>query len=400
MAGPNSVGSRLVLQAMRPDMAENHGDQGLEVRAQRALAWLFDDALPLWSTAGRNPRGGWFDRLDDEGRPVAGPMRMRVQARQVFVFAEAGRLGWTGPWREMVDHGLAFLTERATREDGVAAHSFAAEDGAVLEPGPELYDQSFTLLAYAAAFGATGDRRAKAAGIRLYDALQGQAHPEGGYREFDSPLLKSNPQMHMFEAALAWMDADDDPRWTALARSLATLCAHRLYDPASDALHEIFNDDWRRAPSPAGDVTEPGHHFEWAWLLAERELGSPVDLPGRLCARAERFGVDASRGVAVNAMDPWGTVLDGDARLWPQAERLKAALMMRAHDHNLWTVRACAAHDAMFAYIDAAPRGLWRDVILTDGAVRPESAPASSLYHITCAVSQLAQATGVVQARW
>ena len=389
-----------MLQAMRRDMAEDLGDPGLAVRARQALAWLFDDALPLWSTAGRNPRGGWRDRLDDDGHPVAAPMRMRVQARQTFVFAEAGRLGWAGPWREMVDHGLEFLTTHAIRQDGLAAQTFAAENGAVLDAGPELYDQSFTLFACAAAYGATRDPRAKAAAVRLLDALQGQAHPDGGFREFDSPVLKANPQMHMFEAALAWMDVDEDPRWATLARSLATLCAERLYDPASDALHEFFNDDWRRAPPPAGEVTEPGHHFEWAWLLARRDLGVPPELPGRLCARAERFGVDSARGVVVNVVDPWGGVVDGTARLWPQTERLKAALMMRVHDHNLWTARACAAHDTLFSYIAAAPRGLWRDVVLTDGSLRPEFAPASSLYHITCAISELAQVTGVVQARW
>ena len=386
------------MQAMRREMSNT--DQALTARAESAVAWLFDEALYLWSTAGRNAQGGWRDRLDDDGRPVDAPMRMRVQARQVYVFAEAGRLGWTGPWREMVDHGLEFLLERGTRPDGLAAQTFAADDGHVLQWGPDLYDQAFALFAYGSAYGATRDPRAKAAGLRLLEALQPQAHPEGGFREFDGPVLKANPQMHMFEAALTWMEADDDPCWTALGRSLAGLCANHLYDPATNALHEFFNDDWRRAPGPIGDCTEPGHHFEWAWLLSRRDLGVSPELAARLCERAERFGVDPVRGVAVNAVDPWGTVLDANARLWPQAERLKAALMMRYQDDELWAARACQAHDALFGYMNAAPPGLWRDIVQPDGSLRPEFAPASSLYHITCAISELAQVTGVVQARW
>jgi mannose-6-phosphate isomerase len=381
-------------------MPEDAGERALVARAERALAWLFEDALPVWSAYGRNPQGGWRDRLDDDYHPVDAPMRMRVQARQVFVFAEAGRLGWDGPWREMVAHGLDFLIERGTRPDGLAAQTFAPDDGHVLQWGPDLYDQSFALFAYAAAFGATRDPRAKAAGVRLLEALGPWAHPAGGFREFDSPLLRANPQMHMLEAALLWAEVDDDPRWLALARALAGLCAERLIDPATDALHEVFEGDWRRAPSPPGDLTEPGHHFEWAWLLNRRDLGVPEDLTERLCERAERVGVDPARGVAMNAIDAHGGVLDAEARLWPQAERLKAALVMRAKDPSGWTAAACQAHDALFAYMAPAPRGLWRDVVRADGSLRPEFAPASSLYHIACAVSELAQVTGVVQARW
>lgn len=381
-------------------MAHGHDAEGLTERARHALAWLFDDALPLWSTAGRNPGGGWLDRLDDQGRPVDGPMRMRVQARQVYVFAEAGRLGWTGPWRELVDHGLDFMLDRATGPHGLTAHTFAAEDGGTLDPGPELYDQAFVIFAYATAYQATRDARAKAAALRLLEALRPQAHPAGGFREFSGSVLKANPQMHMFEAALAWTAADADPRWPALARSLARLCAERLCDPASGALHEVFDEAWRPAPPPEGEVTEPGHHFEWAWLLMRRDLGVPPELAQRLCARAERFGVDPGRGVAVNAFDPRGMVLDPEARLWPQTERLKAALAMRAYDHDLWTARACQAHDALFRYMAGLPRGLWRDLMLADGSLRPEPAPASSLYHIACAVSELARATDLVQPRW
>lgn len=395
---PGSIG---VSQARKQSMPEEEPEHAPAGRAARALAWLFDDALPVWAEHGRNPRGGWHDRLDDDYRPVDAPMRMRVQARQVYVFAEAGRLGWDGPWRELVSHGLDFLIERGARPDGLAARTFAAGDGRVLDLRPELYDQAFALFAYAAGHGATRDPRAKVAGLRLLAALERQAHPLGGFREFEGPFLHANPQMHMFEAALRWTESDDDPRWLELARSLARLCSERLHDRATDALHEVFTADWRRAPSPPGDRTEPGHHFEWAWLLDRRtDLGAPADLPARLSARAERLGVDPARGVAMNAIDSRGEVLDADARLWPQAERLKAAVMMRGRDPDGWSASAAGAHDALFRYTAEAPRGLWRDVVRPDGTLRPEFAPASSLYHITCAISDSALAAGLVQARW
>ena len=76
-----------------------------------------------------------------------------------------------------------------------------------------------------------------------------------------------------------------------------------------------------------GRIIEPGHQFEWAYLLlkspwAHAETVQRAAL--RLIAAGER-GV--RNGVAVNSLLDDFTVHDPDARLWPQTERLKAALL-------------------------------------------------------------------------
>ena len=387
-----------MLRLMEPPLREAEYERALTATGERLLGWLFSDVLPLWSRAGRAPVG-WHDSLGRDLRPTADPLRMRVQARQVYAFAEAGRLGWTGPWRDALEHGLDFLVRHATRPDGLAAHTFAP-DGGVIEAGPDLYDQAFTLFAYAAAFGATRDGRALAGARRLRDALAPYAHRSGGYRELAGPLLRANPQMHTLEAVLLWAAYDDDPCWMELARSLARLCAERLTDPATDALHEVFVGDWTPAPGQTGECTEPGHHFEWAWLIDREELATPPGLALRLCERAERVGVDRNRKVAVNAVSADGTVVDAKARLWPQTERLKAALAMRPHDPAVWTGRAVESAETILAYAAPMPPGLWLDVMSADGTLAEEAAPASSLYHVTCAVSELARAAGLVRPRW
>src|SRR6185436_6926598 len=66
-------------------------------------AWLRDAALPLWAGDGYDALAdGFREALDEAGRPVDGPVRLRVQARQTWVYAQAGRTGWPGPWRERV----------------------------------------------------------------------------------------------------------------------------------------------------------------------------------------------------------------------------------------------------------------------------------------------------------
>lgn len=365
-------------------------DDALSARREGARAWLFEQALPLWAEHGPNPRGGFHDRLTSELRPAEGRMRLRVQARQTYVFAEAGALGWSGPWRARVAHGLEFLLGPARRDDGLFAHTFDA-GGEVLEAGPDLYDQAFALFGFAAAYRALGDGCAREAARDLLRALEPWAEPGGGYRELSGPLLKANPNMHLLEAALAWSALDADAGWSQMADGLVELCARRLTDPATSALREVFVENWRPAPPPEGEVTEPGHQFEWAWLI-ERSGRGAMPLALRLSERAERCGVDAARGVAVNTVDVGGAVLDARARLWPQTERLKAALALRPHDRAIWTPRAVQAHDALFAYMAPARPGLWFDVMETTGEVVPEPSPASSLYHIVAALSELIRA--------
>ena len=123
------------------------------------------------------------------------------------------------------------------------------------------------------------------------------------------------------------------------------------------------------------------------------------DADGR--AAAERLfeigsvqGVDTARNVAFNALDDTLTPLDLSARLWPQTERIKAALIMARTGSSDW-VRSRAARQAedgvrgLQRYLDVPTPGLWRDKLQTNGGFVEESAPASSFYHIICACADL-----------
>ena len=92
----------------------------LATHRERLLRWLLDDALPLWwSVGGDHAAGGFHEAIDLAGRPVRAERRARVQARQIFTYAVGGELGWTGPWREAVAHGLDYFVGRYRRPDGL-----------------------------------------------------------------------------------------------------------------------------------------------------------------------------------------------------------------------------------------------------------------------------------------
>lgn len=346
----------------------------IHVLNDQLKGWLFDCALPLWSDVGVDRiRGGFAERIDLTGRAVEGPRRVRVAARQTWVFATAGQLGWTGPWREAVTHGVQAL-EAFARPDGLFG-ILADAEGRLVDDTPAPYEQAFALLALSAAQAALGgDFEARA--VRLRDTLlaTGIVRPDGGVPEAGS--LQANPMMHLFEAVQAWTRVCDDAGWTALADAIAATALTRMIDPATGALCEQYAPDW--TPRPDADV-EPGHQLEWAWLLLAH--GSGGDAARRLIEIGESRGVE--RGVAIFSLDRDLAPRDRSARLWAQTERIHAHAVAGRWDD------LPAAVEGLWRFLAVPVAGTWRDRLAPDGTFVEEAAPASSLYHIVSAVAAL-----------
>ena len=170
-------------------------------------------------------------------------------------------------------------------------------------------------------------------------------------------------------------------------------------DAEGGFLREFFGPDWRPADGEAGRLVEPGHQFEWAWLLTRwgRSRGDTWGLEAarRLFAVGEH-GLDKERGVAIDELDETLQPRSSRARLWPQTEWLKAALILaeaaEGDERRRLLDSAAAAFDGLWLYL--GPDGLWRDKLGPDGAFETEPAPASSLYHIVAAYRQLRETAG------
>jgi len=93
---------------------------------------------------------------------------------------------------------------------------------------------------------------------------------DGSLRSEDGAdaIRESNPHMHLLEACLAWAEIGGDPGWTSWVRRLAELAVSRFIRKDSGAIGESYTAAWQPAPGLAGRIIEPGHQFEWAWLLA------------------------------------------------------------------------------------------------------------------------------------
>lgn len=359
--------------------------------------WMRTAALPLWVTLGARADGAFVETLSSVGRSQPGPRRARVQTRQIFVFCRAGALGWSGPWRERVQVGLDHLFSDYVRPDGQVRNTLT-DDGAVLDDSTPLYEQAFALLALsqAHAMDVSTDRCEALAG-RMLERLIATQKPNGGWEEIGDHPFQANANMHLFEAAQAWSARDVDPRWNDIADAVASLALTHFIDSEGGLLREFFDADWRPAPGEDGRRVEPGHQFEWSWLLSQhgrnRADARALQAADRLYATGLK-GVAPLGRVAVDELDVTLAVRSARARLWPQTEWLRAALNMAAHaegetrDQRL--IEAAEAMRALDGYL--RPNGTWRDKRLPDGRFVDEPSPASSLYHIMGAFEQVCAA--------
>jgi mannose/cellobiose epimerase-like protein (N-acyl-D-glucosamine 2-epimerase family) len=375
----------------------------LTAKQQSLHQWLFDHALPLWwEIGGDREKGGFYEKLNLDGKPDDIDRRTRVAARQVFSYALAQRMGYQGETNAAIDQGLKWLSGPARNPETGMLFATLKPDGSVVRGEFDFYDHAFAMLAYASAYCVRpNDKSLEAAGVAIRDKIVADfSHPVRGFEEANPRTLplKANPHMHMFEACLAWIEAGGDDKWREIAAEIADLCVDKFLHPETGALREFFDGDWNVMPGEAGRIVEPGHQFEWAWLfLRWAEMtgnAAYAKTAQRLIDIAEVAGTDPKRNVTMFELWDDFTVKDAKARLWSQTERMKAytALSQSAKtpaETEAAVAKAILASEGLELYLSTEIKGLYRDRMKPDGSFEIEPAPASSLYHIICAIDEV-----------
>jgi mannose/cellobiose epimerase-like protein (N-acyl-D-glucosamine 2-epimerase family) len=366
--------------------------------AERIRAWLTDQALPLWAEAGVDREGGGFvERLHLDGRPdFTAAKRVRVQARQIYVYSHAQILGLWPNGAGLAMRAFEFLMGHARLADGCFAHLLDYR-GRIVDNKRDTYDHAFVLNAFAWLYRATQETKVALAIDETVRALDvALAHPSGeGYREDDKDSLprRQNPHMHLLEAFLALHTATGDARYLARASAMADLFRTRFFEARARVLREFFNADWSVAAGEPGRIIEPGHHYEWVWLLhqlAQALGGVPPREIEALAEFADAHGCEAATGLVYDEVWDDGRVKRATKRSWPQTEALKAELALAEVSHKgITTPKADKILNSLFAYylVQKVPGG-WNDVV--DAANLPIAThmPASTFYHVFLAFAE------------
>jgi mannose/cellobiose epimerase-like protein (N-acyl-D-glucosamine 2-epimerase family) len=369
--------------------------------------WLFDKTLPYWRThAIDHELGGFHEMLDSTLLPASeSGKRIMVQGRLIFVFSQAYLQNHHPADLNAAKAGFEFLKSYGLHSDGGWRHK-VGRTGAPLDDNRDLYDQAFVLFAMAWYGRASGSAAALDFADFTIDFLDTRmAHPKGGYvnalpdgaAPHQAPESRGvsrlqNPHMHLLEAFLALYETTNDDRWLEHAKRVIALFKGRFI--VDGTLREYFSDAWMPQTGDVGQITEPGHHFEWVWLLHKfaRLANDPsvVQDADSLYHFANNHGVDEKSGGVLDEVSAIGSVLRKSRRLWPQTEVLKAhAALLKAGD-DAAAVRLEAALQALWLnHLDGVPAGGWREHLDENDSPLRTDMPASSLYHLSMAVAEL-----------
>lgn len=367
--------------------------------ALRARSWLLHHAIPHWSTHGLDRAGFAYEESDFTGAMrETGYRRTMVQFRQTYVFAYAALLGGCDP--AVARQLFARTVTTAWHPDGGWVHRLDPS-GAVLDPTRDAYDQAFALLASAWVYKLDGDPATLAWAYRTLEFMDAAMSSSfGGYEEAVPARTprRQNPHMHLYEALLGLYEVSRDHSFLERARKLARLLESHFVAP-SGALREYLGRALEPLSGTDGECVEPGHHAEWIWLLHEHARLDPVDAAVHtsrataLLAFIERSGF-TPRGLPAERVDTRGTITHHGTKLWAICETLKACVV-RAEAAGETSVPAIGALvGAVFDDFLHQQAPVWFEGVAADGTPDTRRMPASTLYHLTLAFSELMRFSG------
>ena len=368
-------------------------------------SWLMDQVCPYWASRVVDPDGGFFESLDAQGRPVASATRTVLsQARLTYVFSHAAVLGGGPEMQHCADHGFDSI-RRASLINGSFEgwHRRSTVDGAVVDAARDTYDQAFVIFAMAGYHRATGSAQALDLAEQAYRFLVSHVadRVHGGFFE-EFPLTKKlprrqNPHMHLLEAALAMHQATGNPVWIERASKLIALFTDAFVDPDSGALAEYFDMAWNRAEGVPGTLREPGHQFEWVWLLGQfmRQAARPdlEEHAQRLFAFGKQHGLDSVgplKGMVFDVVDSHGSIVADSKLVWPQTEYIKACIArFEATGDTSFRQQARAHLTSLRRHFFYADGANWVNQVQRNGAPLVEQTPSRVLYHVFLACAEL-----------
>lgn len=382
-------------------------------------AYLYGELLPFWLERGTGDApGSVADFFDAELIAQSPQQRLRCLARQIHVFSHAAMEapGRNDEYLAAARASVDYLTAHYLHPEGGWRENLSSPETDTLSDIRTFYDQAFVLLAMASYYGASGETRALEVATQTFHYLEETLwqESEGSYVDShadalspeDSVVRQQNPHMHLLEACLEMLEfAESQPEvrevYEAKAEQLIALFRERFIDPEQGFLYEAFTADGSPRPETASQEIEPGHQFEWVWLLHRYAglTGDETVIPyaDGLYEFAVQNGVDRGtygemKGIHYQVTAEGDVAGEGDfhgsKRVWAQTEALKAFAVRWEQGDELAGKHLQKLLQYCFTEHVEADNPLWREHLSQAGEPLRDTYPATSVYHIALGLTE------------
>jgi mannose/cellobiose epimerase-like protein (N-acyl-D-glucosamine 2-epimerase family) len=360
--------------------------------------------------------GLFYERLDASGKPISLPYtRLVTQCRLIISCCLAAQHGSIQSLQDYAHRAYNEVLKKFAypHEPGRWLYALGTPPSDLPKAATShLYAHAFFILASALYFKSSNDSNAleQARATARYLARSCAIHP--GYatavtdegQEDRTYTRQQNPHMHLFEAALFAYEVSGDTLFKSLAEEILDLLFSTLINQSSGTVTEHFSHAWT-PDSAMGSLVEPGHHFEWAWLLmrwtwlcektqshSKSDLHYPcLKTALELTLWAERHGIDRIHGGFFDEVLQDGTQKTITKRIWPLCEALKAIRCLTSDARTSYTNRSTEEMILkIFSTHYALPEsGTWRERLNSDLSVHTNYLPGTTPYHIIMAAHEI-----------
>ena len=350
-----------------------------------------------WYEAFSHPDGGFYERLGKGFQPVlTGQRRLVTQCRQLSVYSHAAATS-----KNRYPHLKAqfeFILDRYHNAQTGLWHFALDDKGEISDRTCDLYALSFVIFACSHYQRANRDDRARDTAMQVLNLINRKFRMQRGLAEALGPdgiplqkMRRQNPHMHLLEACLFAYETWRDPAFLSMADEMVALFYSCFFDAESCALVEFFDDDLSPHPDKGREL-EPGHYFEWVWLLKKHAaLKGDEKMHDQTAFRlfdwANRFGWDSLHGGIYDVVAPDGAVIMDSKRIWPFCEALKANALMLTLTPELAPDRQAvkdrvAAMVSLFEKKYMQERGFWTEWLTRDLSPVTDYMPGTTPYHV------------------
>jgi mannobiose 2-epimerase len=310
--------------------------------AARLRQEVAGDILPFWARAVDREHGGFYGKIDCDGKIDAqAPRAAVIQGRILWTFSAACRL--VDPaYREIADRARNYLVDKFWDSEHGGIYWMVDYLGNAISGRKQIYAQAFAIYGLAEYYRATGNPESLERAIQLYGLIERHSYDSvhKGYieacardwgaledlrlseKDLNSPK-SMNTHLHILEAYTNLLRVWREPGLLARQKELLEVTMDRIVDARTAHFKLFFDNQWNSLT----DHISYGHDIEGSWLMVE---AAEVIDDAALLTRARQVAVRMADAVAREAVDKDGSIfyeansagklIDPNKHWWAQAE--------------------------------------------------------------------------------